>query len=155
MKKLLLLFLMFYLTQGLSAIPQFQIFKLNRTDKKGERHGKWKTYWDDERENVYRKGKFKHGVESGKWKYYDEKGNVVKTEKYVSNRKIIITKNYFASGRLESEGEAHLLNETDGTLHYFWQGTWRFYSQKGEFIREEEYVKGKKVILNKAPYHNE
>lgn len=155
MKKSFLFFSLFYLSQSLCGSPQVQIFKSNRTDKDGERHGKWKTYWNEERDNIYRKGKFKHGLETGKWKYYDELGNLVKTEKYVFNRKIIITKNYFASGKLESEGEAHLLNETDGTLHYFWQGTWKFYSQEGELLRAEEYVKGKKVILNKATDHNE
>lgn len=155
MKNSFVTILLICLTYGLYAKPQFQVFKSNRMDKNGERHGKWKTYWNEGRENIYRKGKFKYGLETGKWKYYDELGNLVKTEKYISDRKIIITKNYFANGKLESVGEAHLLNETDGTLHYFWQGNWKFYNQEGKLVREEKYVKGKKVILNKVPYHNE
>ena len=122
-----------------------QFFLKNRSDKNGNRHGKWIHYWDGENSKVYRKGRYKHGIEVKKWKYYDWDGHLTKTEKYNRIRNSIHIKNYYPGKKTESEGNAVLQTEQDSLLHFFWQGEWKIYDRDNKLIRKEYYQKGKKT----------
>ena len=116
---------------------------INRTDKNKERHGKWKHYYDEK--TVHRKGKYKHGLEIGVWKYYDVNGNLSKMEKYNKARDTIFTSTYFADKKLESNGQALLVYETDSIMHYYWQGTWFYFNKQGDTLKKVWYEKGNAI----------
>lgn len=115
--------------------------KLNRFDKKGERHGKWEFYYDDAKAQVSSTGKFKHGLQIKLWKHYDNEGNLQKTENFDWKKKIITTRTYFPSGKMQSIGEATIV-ENPTELHYFWYGEWKYYSEEGKHIKSCFYYGG-------------
>jgi antitoxin component YwqK of YwqJK toxin-antitoxin module len=112
----------------------------NRLDKNGNRHGFWIHYWDDE-SNIQRKGRYAHGKEIKTWKYYSLEGKLIKTEQYNRSQQIITIKTYHPNGKKESQGQACLVNE-EGSLHFYWQGEWKFYDDHGRLERTEWYEKG-------------
>ncbi|HEY0031408.1 MAG TPA: hypothetical protein VGC65_11660, partial [Bacteroidia bacterium] len=66
----------------LTFIPLLsQSQRLNRIKNK-ERHGKWIIYHDSTETHIDNIGRYRKGNPKGKWKYYDEQGHLVKTEKY-------------------------------------------------------------------------
>jgi len=119
---------------------------INRTDRHGERHGKWKHYWD--KKIVQRKGKYRHGLEVGTWKYFDLKGILTKKEEYNQARYTIFTTTYYPDKKIESKGNACLLEEPGNSLHYYWQGEWLYFDESGSIMRREWYEKG--VMVRKA-----
>lgn len=124
------------------AIYGCQIFKINKSDKHGNRQGYWEHYWNDEGD-IQRKGKYKHGLEVKKWKYYDLSGKLIKQEKYNKKRDVIDIKTYYENKKIKSNGQAFLINENDSILHFYWQGPWDYYSPNGELEKTEWYEKGK------------
>ena len=119
-----------------------QIFKINKLDNHENRHGRWEHYWNDEGD-VQRKGKYNHGLEVKKWKYYDLNGNLIKQEKYSKKRDVIDIKTYYDNKKIKSNGKAFLINENDSILHFYWQGPWNYYSTTGVLEKTEWYEKGK------------
>lgn len=116
---------------------------INRTDKHGERNGRWKHYWDGK--SLQRKGKYKHGLEVNTWKYYDMHGNLSKIEKYNKTRDTIFTSTYFPNNKIESTGQALLIYETDSTSHYYWHGKWFYFNEIGDTIKIVWYEKGRDI----------
>ena len=124
------------------TITGCQIFKINKSDKHGNRQGYWEHYWNDEGD-IQRKGKYKHGLEVKKWKYYDLNGKLIKQEKYSKKRDVINIKTYYDNKKIKSNGKAFLINENDSILHFYWQGPWNYYSPTGVLEKTEWYEKGK------------
>ena len=123
-------------------------FKLNKFDKKGFRHGKWKSGTGT--------GRFRHGKEKGLWKYYalDSLNNnyLYKKEKYKVFKKIILTSHYFPNGKISSEGQAKIIDD-EIEIHYYWFGHWKYYSENGILIKTVFYEQGK-IIKTIFPKEN-
>lgn len=117
---------------------------INKYDKEGNRKGFWKHYWDDQG-HLQRKGRYKKGVETKTWKYFDLDGSLVKKEKYNKSHDIIYITNYYSRRKIESMGKACLVNEADSTLHFYWTGLWNFYNRDGTLNHTEMYERGKRV----------
>jgi antitoxin component YwqK of YwqJK toxin-antitoxin module len=56
-------------------------------DEFGQHHGKATFYYENG--NVQSSGFFNHGLKSGEWKVYDEKGKLTSTDKYDNNGQLI------------------------------------------------------------------
>lgn len=123
---------------------------INRTDKHGERHGKWKHYWD--KKNVQRKGKYKHGLEVSSWKHYDLNGTLTKIETYNKARDTIFTSTYFPNKKIESKGQALLVYEKDSAIHYYWQGLWFYFNEAGDTTKKVWYEKGTAIKQEKKNF---
>jgi antitoxin component YwqK of YwqJK toxin-antitoxin module len=83
-------------------------------------------------------GKYKNGDPIKKWHYYlNEK--VIKREKY--KRNICKTTNYYDNGKIQSKGLTKTTTDNIET-HWFYDGTWKFYDEKGKLITIRKYNNG-------------
>jgi antitoxin component YwqK of YwqJK toxin-antitoxin module len=121
-------------------------FKINRFDKEGRHHGRWKLYLSDNT-TLLRNGRFKHGKERGKWRYYYPDGSIRKIEYHKPNTNEYLIELFHDNGALEKKGMARVV-ETERTIHYFWYGTWEVYNRAGQLTHTEYYEKGNEIKLD-------
>ncbi|MCX2739325.1 hypothetical protein [Pontibacter anaerobius] len=126
----------------------FLFFRINRFDKEGKYHGRWKVYFGED-EQVIRNGRFRHGVEVGKWKYYYPDGTPYMLEKYNRRNNIILVEKFHENGNLARKGTARLIR-TPTRDHYFWFGEWQVYDESGSFSHTETYKSGNLVSSTKG-----
>ncbi len=119
----------------------YQPFKTNAFDKEGEYHGRWKIYINNE-QDLIRNGRFRHGKEVGTWRYYYPGGGLYMIEKYKRGSDNILIRKYHENGQLGRTGQARIIR-TPKETHYYWDGLWQVYDEKGKFTHTETYVKGK------------
>jgi hypothetical protein len=116
--------------------------KLNRSNKNGERTGKWIIYADDENKIKYFEGHFKNGVPKGKNYYYNPSGILDRKETNRFNK--IKTVCYFPNGRIRQKGRARIENLKD-EVHYYYYGKWTVYNDSNVKLKYNYYKKGKIV----------
>lgn len=143
---LLLLLLPLALQAQLKPINGIWPFKINRFDKEGRHHGRWKLYLSDD-STLLRNGRFKHGKERGKWRYYYPDGSIRKLEYHKPRSNEFLVKLFHDNGSLERKGMARVV-ETERTIHYYWYGTWEVYNRAGQLTHTEYYEKGKEISLD-------
>ncbi|WP_242928909.1 hypothetical protein [Pontibacter vulgaris] len=118
------------------------LFGTNRLDKQGRNHGRWKIYIGDV---MVRNGRFRHGREVGKWRYYHMNGNLFMEEKYKRKLNYIPVTRYHENGNLARTGQARRI-ESGNIIKYFWFGEWQVYNSAGEYSHTELYENGNLVI---------
>ncbi|SIT79829.1 toxin-antitoxin system YwqK family antitoxin [Pontibacter indicus] len=121
-------------------------FQINRFDKEGRHHGRWKLYLPDNT-TLLRNGRFKHGQERGKWRYYYPDGSLRKIEYHKPGSKEFLVRLFHDNGQLEKQGMARVV-ETDRVIHYYWFGTWQIYNRAGQLTHTEYYEKGNEIKLD-------
>ncbi len=134
----LLLFLL------LSSNALFAQHKTNHFKNK-ERQGLWITYHDSAKTKINDIGKYRNGYQKGIWKYYNEKGNLLKKDRYIFRTSF--TKLYFTNGKLSSKGKTKLI-VSDTLVHYFYYGKWLVYDSLGELVKKQRYETGKLISEN-------
>ncbi|MGV3540113.1 MAG: toxin-antitoxin system YwqK family antitoxin [Rufibacter sp.] len=76
-------------------------WKWNQVDKDGNRHGKWRTYYEHKPEQLMYTGKFRHGKEKGVWRTYSDNGQLERLEKYEpTKRKGSRVSNFWSMGKI-------------------------------------------------------
>ena len=140
---LIVLLLMPLLAAASPGEKRAGLFRINRFDKEGQFHGKWKVYINDGK-TLVRKGRFRHGKEVGKWRYYTQDGQRLMEEKYKRSRNYIQVWRYHENGRLARTGQARMI-DSGNILRYFWFGEWKVYDSNGAFSHTEFYDQGKLV----------
>ncbi len=120
------------------------LFGSNKFDKQGCYHGRWKVYVNDV---LVRNGRFKHGKEVGKWRYYHMNGNLMMEERYKRKLNHIPVKRYHENGNLARIGQARKI-ESGNIIKYFWFGEWQVYNSTGQFSHTEYYENGNLVKRN-------
>lgn len=103
------------------------------------RHGLWIKYHDSVNSKIESKGRYKNGLQKGKWEFYNQDGICVKKEKF--KRKKIKVELFYPNGKLQKRGIARL-ELTDSLYRYYFTGEWRCYNRKGELEKLEYYEKG-------------
>ncbi|PKV75450.1 toxin-antitoxin system YwqK family antitoxin [Pontibacter ramchanderi] len=121
-------------------------FQINRFDKEGRHHGRWKLYLSDNT-TLLRDGRFKHGEERGKWRYYYPDGSIRKIEYHKPNKEEFLVKIFHDNGQLQKQGMART-EETERVIHYYWFGTWQVYNRAGQPTHTEYYEKGNEKTLD-------
>lgn len=117
-------------------------FKINRFDKEGRYHGRWKLYLGEGKDKVLiRNGRFKHGKEVGKWRYYYPSGSLYIYEEHKRWENTFLMKRYYENGNLMKEGQAIMINNGK-SVEYFWYGEWKVYDDQGNYIYTEVYKDG-------------
>ncbi|MBC5991574.1 toxin-antitoxin system YwqK family antitoxin [Pontibacter cellulosilyticus] len=124
-------------------VKHFLWFKINKFDKEGRMHGRWKVFFGKD-DTVIRNGRFRHGNEVGNWKYYYPDGTRYMKEKYRRNSEVLQVTKYHENGKLARKGEARLI-KTSTMDRYFWFGDWEVYDTDGEFSHIEMYESGNLV----------
>ncbi|WP_157578714.1 toxin-antitoxin system YwqK family antitoxin [Pontibacter roseus] len=123
-------------------------FGRNRFDKEGQYHGRWKIYTADNA-TLLRNGRYRHGRETGVWRYYHPNGQLRKIEYHKRKSPFFLTKVYHDNRQVERQGMARVV-ETERDIHYFWTGTWQVYDRQGQFSHAEYYEKGREIRLELA-----
>ena len=137
--------------QGLWIEEKGQI-RIEQNYKDGIRSGVYKQFFAG---NLSILGEYTNGMESGIWYYYDLGVLMMTFEDFVKNHDTITnegnrgryvpdykcySKAYYSNGNIKDEGWL-LWNEGDSpesdfSIEY---GTWKYYNEKGELIKTEEY----------------
>lgn len=115
--------------------------KTNRFKNK-ERHGRWIIYADSTKKQIDNFGRYRKGVPKGTWKYFNDKGILLKQEKY--RFKKIYTTFYHPNGKIQKQGKAKIVQE-EKTLHFFYYGDWLSYDTAGALIKKQTYDRGTKI----------
>lgn len=121
----------------------FLFFRMNRFDKAGEYHGRWKVFFGDD-EALIHKGRYRHGTAVGTWKYYYPSGVLYMKEKYSRQSNLIRVQIFHENGELAKEGNARMSNSST-VEHYYWFGDWKVYDAQGDYSHTELYEGGNLV----------
>ncbi len=110
--------------------------------KNNKYDGLWITWTDTLSKKIESKGHYKDGRETGVWRYYFDDGTLRRVERY--SKKGISTKYFYPNGKIKSKGKAILDYEED-FLHYYYQGDWIYYSERGKAVQVITYDRGTEI----------
>jgi hypothetical protein len=102
---------------------------INKVDKHYRKQGLWKIYYDDEKEKLLSRGRYKDHKQVGVFKYYRASGAIYLRERYLKNE-MIRTVYYYPNGMKQLEGMAQYISSPD-TSYYRWEGDWKKYDSTG------------------------
>lgn len=122
--------------------------KLNQI-KNQQQHGLWIIYTDSSKTKILTKGKFRNGIQVGKWIYNSPDGAKERTEIY-RGKKIRI-KHFHPNGKIAVKGKARIIVEQNlpagqaGKLHFYYQGPWYYYLENGDLEKTVWFENGQKT----------
>ena len=111
-------------------------------DRHDQRQGRWNTYYDDARTQLFTRGRYRHGQPAGRWRYYTQAGALQRRERYRRHGFSDIIY-YYPSGKVARQGRARVVDEPDGQ-HFYWLGEWNYYSLAGALDSVQTYELGKR-----------
>lgn len=111
-------------------------------DRHDQRQGRWNTYYDDARTQLFTRGRYRHGQPVGRWRYYTLAGARQRRERYHRHGFSDITY-YYPGGQVARQGQARVVDEPDGQ-HFYWLGEWKYYSLAGALDSVQTYDLGKR-----------
>ncbi len=115
----------------------------NRFDRSGDyRQGPWRSYFDAAEQHLANKGRYRHGQTVGKWQYYSPNGQLERTERFHRAGLVSLTF-YHSNGQVAKRGRARYVDSVR-SVHFFWFGEWRCYSETGQRLPSEYYLNGVK-----------
>lgn len=120
---------------------------INQVNSKGERHGEWREYYDDDQEMLKFEGRFVNGKEIGLFKFYKEglKQPAAILE-FDANSDTVAARYLSQNGKTISEGK--MVNKMN-------VGEWTYYHKDSDKIMmTENYKNGKLHGIKKIYYDN-
>lgn len=115
--------------------------KINRF-KKGQQQGLWIVYKDSTHTTFLSKGKFRNGIQVGKWIYNSPDGIKERTEIYHGKR--IKIKHFHLNGKTAVKGKARIVVEQK-KLHFYYTGPWYYYLENGALEKTAWFENGIRV----------
>ena len=112
-------------------------------DRHVQRHGRWTTYYDDARTQLFTQGRYRHGQPVGRWRYYANTGRLQRRERYRRHGFSDITY-YYPDGQVARQGRARVVEEPNGP-HFYWFGEWKYYAAAGTLDSVQTYQLGKRL----------
>ena len=112
----------------------------NRTNRQGLSKGRWRTYYDADKKQLFTKGRYRRGRPVGKFEYYNATGALDHAERYCRQGFCEVTY-YFPSGQVERRGSAQWLTGKKGA-RFYWFGPWTRYTETGQVRAVETYTNG-------------
>lgn len=116
-----------------SCKPKLLNQKVNK-----QREGLWIENYGQDSSNYKSVGSYRNDDPIKKWTYYLN-GKRIKKENYSGSS--CRTKNYFQNGRVQSKGQTKTTTNGEET-HWFYDGEWKFYNEKGKLILIRTYDNG-------------
>ena len=110
-----------------------------KADKK--REGLWIENYTIDSAKYKSIGKYHLDDPIKKWRYYLN-GKIIKREKYKGT--ICKTTTYFENGKIQSKGQTKTTTD-DIEIHWFYDGIWNFYNEKGKLITTRKYSNGELI----------
>lgn len=103
-----------------------------------KREGLWIENYSIDSAHYKSVGKYHQGDPVKKWRYYLN-GKLIKKENYKHN--VCHTTTYHKNGKTQSKGQTKTTTDTVQT-HWFYDGEWKFYDEKGKLIGVKKYEEG-------------
>lgn len=119
---------------------------LNQSDVKGNRHGRWITWWDREKDIKMFDGYFQEGHETRTCRYYHPNGRKRVVFKYKNQN--IRVRFWEPDGRKVQQGTSVMFITPD-SISYYYHGKWKFYDESGRLSRVSLYENGKEIRILK------
>jgi antitoxin component YwqK of YwqJK toxin-antitoxin module len=126
-----------FLILSLSACKTSPINQM--IDKK--REGYWIEKYTQDSSEYKSLGKYKNDDPIKKWRHYKD-SKLIKKENYKGNK--CCTRIYFENGKVQSKGKT-VFDSSAKYDHWYYNGNWNFYNEKGKLIMKRFYDKGKLV----------
>jgi len=108
--------------------------------KNKQKNGYWSIYYDDAKEQMQIRGRYKNGKQVGPWFHYKQNGDLEKKEIY--KRKKVKVIYYYPSGKVLRKGNAKLVLQ-DTLYHFYFIGEWKCYTPNAELSKKEYYEMGR------------
>lgn len=124
-----------------SCVPKLTNQKVNK-----KREGLWIEQYSLDSARYKSIGRYKNDEPIKKWRYYLD-GKIIKKEKYKA--RFCKTKLYHQNGQLQSKGKT-VLDTSDKYAHWFYQGEWKFYDNKGKLLSRSTYNEGELTTEKKT-----
>ncbi len=86
---------------------------------------------------IISKGRYKHDIEIGTWREYNNK-KLVSKKKYKNG--ICYTTDYHLNGKVRAKGISKVEIE-NSKMHWFLLGEWKFYDENGNYLGSKFYTK--------------
>ena len=119
--------------------------KTNQFNKVGQSHGRWE-FADTLGTQVYKYGgRYKNGIECGKWKYHLG-GKLARKEKYRKN--ISYNQFFHENGKVSSRGKSQL-DVSAAEIHWYYFGDWEYFDETGRLTMVKTFENGKQVKVRK------
>jgi antitoxin component YwqK of YwqJK toxin-antitoxin module len=112
-------------------------------DRQGQRQGRYRTYYDEARTQLFTRGRYRHGQPVGRWRYYAQAGELQRQERYRRHGYSNIVY-YHPGGQVARRGRARVVEEQAGP-HFYWLGEWQYFSPTGRLDSVQVYSLGKRV----------
>ncbi len=116
----------------------------NRTVN-GQREGRWKEVYADEKQRYKSVGRYRHGDEVKRWRHYTN-GKLSKVERYRDS--VCDVTFYHPNGKVASKGVTRVV-VTDKERHWFYSGDWTYFDEQGTPILIRTYKEGN--LLGEKP----
>jgi len=113
-----------------------------RLDRHAQRQGRYCTYYDAARTQLFTRGRYRHGQPVGRWRYYAPDGALQRHERYRRHGFSDIAY-YYPGGQVARQGRARVVEEAGGP-HFYWLGEWKYYSPAGTLDSVQTYDLGKR-----------
>lgn len=127
------------LTISIISCAPSKINQYIKEDKIQKREGKWVETNATEQGNYVSKGKYRKGIKVGVWK---TNINGIQLQKDAYRNDLIKTKIFQSNGKLKIKGQSST-EITDDYIHWFYNGDWKHYNEKGKLIYIKRYYRGK------------
>jgi hypothetical protein len=135
--------LLFILLAGLATACAGSRQTTEHLDRHDQRQGRWNTYYDDARTQLFTHGRYRHGQPVGRWRYYTPTRGLQRRERYHRHGFSDITY-YDPSGQVARQGRARVVEEPSGP-HFYWLGEWNYYSLAGALDSVQTYSLGRRT----------
>ena len=113
-----------------------------RYDKQLRKHGPWPAYYDSSNNHYLARGRYRHGLYAGRWRYYGPTGVIERKERFARRPYgLIIVTEYHPNGSKWRHGQARIVAEPEGP-HFYWFGDWRVFDLAGQPLGVEHYERG-------------
>ena len=103
-----------------------------------KREGLWIENYKQDSANYKSTGYYKNDDPVKKWSYLLN-NKLIKREKYKNNN--CYTRIYYENGKIQSKGIS-VLDNSSKYMHWYYNGNWKFYNNKGKLIAIKKYDKG-------------
>ena len=126
-------------------------WKPNRYDRNGLAKGRWRTFYDDAKQQPFTAGRYRHGRPVRTFDYYAPTGALDHSEKYGRDGLCEVTY-WYSGGKVARRGAAQWVTGKGKTPRFFWYGPWTSYAEDGQTTAVQTYTNG--TITRAETYEN-
>lgn len=112
----------------------------NRYDRHNQPQGRWRTFYDEARQEPFTIGRYRHGQPIRTFKYFAPTGALDHSEQYGRDGYCVVTY-WYPSGKRAREGRAQWLTGGKGA-RFYWFGPWASFSEQGDTTALDTYDDG-------------